>query len=181
MSEDLKTLRERAIADPDVPETVRRFLAGGAELESIVLDARGNWWHQGERFANERLSRLFHRSLIRTVAGTWLLTIPPYTYPVEVEDAGRFAVWGAVTPEGLAARLADGSEELLPWEALCTDGVSFVGWFGADGMVGRIVGDAWHTVEALVDSDAEGRWGVAVGERWVRMRTRPSPADPPQS
>src|SRR5437879_3580541 len=72
--------------DPTLPEPVRRFLAAGARLEPSVLDAEGRWHHEGGEFLNEKLQLLFHRSIGRTPGGTWVLVIPPFTYPIQVED-----------------------------------------------------------------------------------------------
>lgn len=86
----LDTLRQQTIDDPEIPEPVRRFLAAGAPLEHIHLDAFGQWSHEGEPFINQKLARLFHQSLHRTEQGTWYLHIAPYTYPVTVALTDRF-------------------------------------------------------------------------------------------
>ena len=86
----LEELRQQAAADPEIPEGVRNFLIAGATLDEIRLDAYGRWFHQGEPFVNVKLANLFHQSLHRTQAGTWLLRIPPYTYPVSVELTNLF-------------------------------------------------------------------------------------------
>lgn len=83
-------LRQQAIHDQGIPEKVRKFLAQGAPLEMIHLDAYGRWFHEGEPFINQRLARLFHRSLHKTEQGTWYLEIKPYTYPVTVELTDSF-------------------------------------------------------------------------------------------
>ena len=76
--------------DPTLPPIVQSFLASGARLESIRLDEEGNWWHRGVRFDNKRLMALFSSSVGRTEGGTWVLEIPPFTYPIEVVDVGYF-------------------------------------------------------------------------------------------
>lgn len=83
-------LRQQAIHDEGIPEMVRKFLSQGAPLEMIHLDAYGRWFHEGEPFINQRLARLFHRSLHKTEQGTWYLEIKPYTYPVTVALTGTF-------------------------------------------------------------------------------------------
>ena len=45
--------------------------------------------HQGERFQNDKLSSCFIRSIQRTDGGTYLIVIPPYSYPFVVADAPR--------------------------------------------------------------------------------------------
>jgi hypothetical protein len=170
---DLAALRASAAADPEVPETVRNFLERGAPLEEIRLDAMGRWWHQGEVFENERLSALFHRSLRRTLAGTWILEIAPYSYPVLVDDVGRFAHKLRARDGVLwAERLDGGSEEVDP-TAIVTDGEHFLGYRGADGALRRFVGDAWHDVSALIDGEP-GSWTICVGEQRYPLVARGS-------
>lgn len=86
----LQQLRTQAIQDQQIPEPVRKFLAAGAPLDDIRLDAYGRWFHQGDPFINKKLARLFHQSLRCTEQGTWFLHIAPYSYPVTVELTDRF-------------------------------------------------------------------------------------------
>jgi len=83
-------LRAQVIQDEGIPATVRKFLAQGAPLEDIRLDAYGRWFHEGEPFINQNLARLFHQSLKQTDQGTWFLHIEPYSYPVTVELTNTF-------------------------------------------------------------------------------------------
>ena len=79
----------KLLADPSLPEPIANALRAGMKLERIELDAEGCFWHQGERFQNDKLSSLFHRSIQRTDGGTYLIVIPPYSYPFVVADAPR--------------------------------------------------------------------------------------------
>jgi hypothetical protein len=104
--------------DPTLPEPVRRFLQTGARLESIVLDAEGRWLHEGEVIENPRLRALFHRSIGRTSGGTWVLSIGPFTYPIQVEDTPYHVRSLRVEDEGeggprVMLRLSDDTEEAL--------------------------------------------------------------------
>lgn len=76
--------------DETLPEVVKGFLRRGYQLEDIHLDRRGRWTHQGEPFENQKIIALFSRSVGRTDGGTWVLEVPPYTYPIRVEDTGFF-------------------------------------------------------------------------------------------
>lgn len=114
--------------DPTLPEVVQRFLASGAALESIRLDAAGNWWHQGGLFNNMRIAALFSRSIDRTAGGTWVLKIKPFTYPIEVEDTPYFVE--KITFEGagpsdpderVSMSLSDESTEVLDPTTLTQD------------------------------------------------------------
>src|SRR5690554_713517 len=86
----LDQLRQQAILDEQIPETVRKFLAAGAPLEDIRLNRFGQWFHEGEPFINQKLARLFHQSLKQTDQGNWFLHIAPYSYPVTVELTDLF-------------------------------------------------------------------------------------------
>lgn len=103
------------LADTSLPEPVRRFLQSGATLESIYLDAEGRWFHQGEPFVNEALALLFTRSLVRTAGGTWMLSIPPFSYPVQVLDTPRFVRSVRLEPA------APGSDKQQVWLLLSDD------------------------------------------------------------
>ena len=74
--------------DETLPEVVKNFLRKGYTLENITLHETGQWTHEGLDFENPKVIDLFYRSVSRTEGGTWVLDIPPFTYPIEVEDAG---------------------------------------------------------------------------------------------
>ena len=100
--------------DPTLPEPVRRFLAAGATLESIALDKEGRFTHQGQPIVHPRLRHLFHRSIDRTPGGTWVLHIPPYTYPITVDDTPYHVRSLSLSPGGpILLRLSDETEEPL--------------------------------------------------------------------
>lgn len=76
--------------DETLPEVVKEFLRAGGKLERICLHATGRWTHRGQPFENERVIRLFSKSVKRTEGGTWILHIGRFIYPIEVEDVGFF-------------------------------------------------------------------------------------------
>lgn len=117
---------KQLLRDPGLPEPVRRALLGGAKLERIELDPEGQWRHQGEPFTNPNLIALFHRSITRTAGGTYVLQIPPFTYPITVADTPRFVrhVRIAGSEAGgpaVTLLLSDGSEQ-----PLAADGLAYV-------------------------------------------------------
>jgi len=147
---NLHELRHRALLDPDTPPGLRRALEAGAPLETIHLDARGRWWHEGEPFVHPRLIQLFHRSLHQTPGGTWLLTIPPFSYPVTVELTGRFI--HRILRQGSSCLLCTRDGRELPFDPdnLVTDGVD--GLFTViDGEPARFVEDAWKTLSPFIE------------------------------
>ena len=164
-------LREQVLADADTPEAVLRALRGGATLESIHLDERGRWWHEGSMFANEKLSQLFSRSVFQTEGGVWFLQIGHQSYPVTVACTGHFA-------ERLLMREAQTSLELTTGEKLetgldgwMTDGGERVGVRLSDGRDVRLLGAAHQLVVSLVEATEAGwelhlRQGVAALGSW---------------
>ena len=76
--------------DETLPETVKKFLRKGYQLEEIRLDATGKWTHEGLDFENPKITDLFSRSVGRTEGGTWVLEVGRFTYPITVDDTGFF-------------------------------------------------------------------------------------------
>jgi len=193
----LDALRAQTADDPDVPANVRAFLKGGAPLEEIRLDARGRWWHQGEPFQNQRLIDLFCRSVRQTAAGTWLLVIPPYTYPIIVERTGWFATHLHLTSFGqqhtFAFTLLGGEHIHTPTPTLVTDGVDFVAlaWTPAPATddaplaqsadestaptprIIRLIGAAYDRILDHID-ETDGGWEWSIGpDLTIPLRTLP--------
>jgi hypothetical protein len=155
--EELRTLRDEVVNDPSVPELLRRVLAAGAGLESIVLDERGQWHHDGEVFVNERLSRLFHRSLRRTSGGTWLVEVPPYSYPVTVLGFGAFIDrLSAVAPRA-TGRDRVGRLSLVDWSTLTVHDDTTLSVVNSRGHRARLVGPAYQDVLHQIEADSEQR------------------------
>lgn len=113
-SDEIKQL----LLDPGLPEPLRRALEGGAALERIELTAEGQWRHQGEAFANPGLIALFHRSIARTAGGTYVLSIPPFTYPITIADTPRFVRHVRLDGAAVTLLLSDGSEQPLQPDTL---------------------------------------------------------------
>lgn len=172
----LEALRAAASDDADVPETVRRFLAAGAPLEEIRLDARGRWWHEGEPFENRRLMALFHRSLQRTGQGTWILSIPPYTYPVLVDETGHFVDRVEASAEGILLRLLDGTRRPADTGRFYTDGGERILVHLEEGAWARVVGDAYRALLEDLDEEA-GEWWTRVGPHRIALRDLPPSFD----
>ena len=157
LSKEIDALRAAAVADPDVPEVVRRFLSDGARLERLALDPFGRWTYQGREVEHPRVAALFHRSLERTPAGTWVLEVAPYVYPVIVEGAGRFVRKLRVTDGRWLGATVSGSEIELADAEFVTDGDRFLGVRHA-GELYRLIDTAHRDLLAVVDVDAAGRW-----------------------
>lgn len=168
--DELAALRDAAMNDPDVPENVRGFLRGGAKLDALRLDAFGEWTFNGSPVAHPRVRKLFSRSLSRTAAGTWVLSIPPYTYPVLVDGVGRFVHrLRGDRPEG---ELGSGEWVPLNLGTLETDGGAYLG-VAVDGQPARLVGAAYRALSDGIDHDDQG-WLVEWNGRRYRVATRES-------
>lgn len=159
----LEDLRRRTLDDPDVPAGIRRALDAGAQLERIHLDARGRWSHEGESFENRRLIDLFHRSVTRTPSGLWLLSIPPYSYPITVDDAGWFIVRVTESDGRIGGELAGGELVVLDCGAFSTDGRDRVYVQLADGRRARLIDRAWRWVESAL-TEQGGQWAVVLAD-----------------
>ena len=170
--DEMAALRAAAIDDPDVPDAIKRFLVAGAALEEIRLDAMGRWTHEGGRFENEKLAALFGRSLEQTPAGTWLLRIAPYTYPVIVEKTGFFVLQVDVRAAGeWIARLSDGTTEAIDLSSLRTDGDTVITSRVHGGRHdARWIGRAWHWAAQHLDHDGMD-WLLRVGDEAIGLQT----------
>lgn len=107
--------------DRTLPEVVQKFLVGGGKLESIRLHADGKWTHEGCDFENDRIVKLFSRSVNRTEGGTWVLEIGRFTYPIEVDDTGFFIDRIDLGQDPPSITLSDTSEESLDISTLSYD------------------------------------------------------------
>jgi hypothetical protein len=120
----MSDVQKKWLADPTIPEPIRRALLSGARLERIALDSEGHFWHEGERITDPRISELFHRSIQRTPGGSYLLVVAPFSYPLEVHDVPYWVTQLALEPSQdggpprLRVRLSDGSEEELAVDTL---------------------------------------------------------------
>ena len=177
---DLDRLRAQALTDPSVPEPVRAALLRGAALEEIRLDATGRWWHQGEPFIHRGLQRLFYRNLHQSDGGTWLITLPPYSYPVIVEGCGRFIIRIRDRGTHVEATELDERRVLSTWDTLWTDGEDVVG-LALDGQPARCIGAAHATLLADVDVEDQGEWVLRRKGQTYPFTLRPRSLASPQS
>ncbi len=75
---------------PEIPEYIKELIASGTTIDDIFIDREGTWFHNGERFTNERIINYFTRSLNVTADGDYVIHYGSYTYPVRVEDVPLF-------------------------------------------------------------------------------------------
>ncbi|MFT6400296.1 MAG: hypothetical protein ACJAYU_005067 [Bradymonadia bacterium] len=175
---DLDLLLRATLADPEVPESVRGFLEHGAKLDDLRLDAFGRWSFNGSAVENARVARLFTRSLRQTAAGTWILEVGRYTYPVTVEGTATFI--RRLEIEGPAWHGVTTTDERLPLvgAALVTDGDRFIGVEVA-GAVARFVESAYQTVLSWTSEGSDGALFVDAPDGSRPLRRSESPTDGP--
>jgi hypothetical protein len=158
-----RELREQVLADAETPSGVLRALRGGAELESIHLDARGRWWHEGAVFTNEKLSLLFSRSVYQTEGGVWFLRVGSQSYPITVACTGYFAERLLSERALTQLVLTTGEQVETGLSGWMTDGGERLGVRLADGRDVRLVGAAHQMAVSLVESTEAG-WPLLLGQ-----------------
>ena len=159
-TDPLEALREAALLDPEIPAAVRGFLGSGAALQSLCLNPLGQWRFEGGPVEHPRVVALFNRSLQRTSAGTWVLTIPPFTYPVLVEGVGWFITRLGFDSDGWFGITTGAERVLLADAVLVTDGARFLG-AQVGGRLYRFIRSAHHDLLAEVDVDETGQWSTS--------------------
>ena len=94
---------------------------------------------------------LFSRSVHRTPAGTWVLRIPPYTYPVLVDRTGLFIDRIHATAAGeLQGRSSSGGWQTLDLATLHTDEDDYLG-VRLDGIPARLVAQAYRDIAEVLE------------------------------
>ncbi len=107
---------------PELPEYLREMLEKGELADTISLDREGNWTHNGEKIANEKIASFFSRSVARTDDGTYVISYGDHVYPITVEDAPVFVTGvlcrGFGIHETIRLTLSTGEEEDLDIDSL---------------------------------------------------------------
>lgn len=75
---------------PEIPEYIKNLIADGKIIDEIFIDKEGNWFHNGEKFTNERIISFFSKSVNITADGEYVIHYGNYTYPIKVEDTPYF-------------------------------------------------------------------------------------------
>lgn len=168
---------QRLLADATLPTPVRQFLLSGGQLERIVLDAEGTWRHEGEPFANPALIALFNRSLQRTAGGTWVLHVPPFTYPIELADTPYYVRSARHEDGRILLHLGDESEQPLDPDTLrYVEGRGL--YCRVQGGAARLLRPAYFALADQIAETADGFYLELAGRRsriaqvsWEEART----------
>lgn len=157
--------------DPTLPEPIRRALGAGMPLERLELDEEGRFFHQGEPFLNENVARLFHRSLKRTAGGTWLIEIPPFSYPLRVADTAyvvRSIEFRGEAPPRLT--LSDEtSEPLDPTSLRYVEGRGLYCQVKQGKEPARFTRAAYFAASEHIDESADGTYVLRLGTTAIRV------------
>jgi len=75
---------------PEIPEYIKNLIAEGKIIDEIFIDKEGTWYHNGEKFTNEKIINFFSKSVNITADGEYVIHYGDYTYPIKVEDTPYF-------------------------------------------------------------------------------------------
>ncbi len=78
------------IQSPGIPDYIKELISSGEGIDEIFIDKEGTWYHNGEKFINEKIISFFSKSVDITADGEYVLHYGDYTYPIKVEDAPYF-------------------------------------------------------------------------------------------
>lgn len=102
---------------PVIPEYIKELIDSGAGIDEILIDKEGVWYHNGEKFTNEKIINFFSRSVNITADGEYVIQYGDYVYPVRVEDTPYFVTGVTFTGFGNFERvflnLSSGENEEL--------------------------------------------------------------------
>jgi hypothetical protein len=107
---------------PEIPDFIKDLYNSGEIKDEIFLDKEGIWYHNSEKFTNERIIDFFNRSVNITAGGEHVIHYGDYTYPIIVEDAPVF-VSGVIFSgfgdfEEIELNLSTGENEMLDCSTL---------------------------------------------------------------
>ena len=75
---------------PEIPEYLKKLIESGKGLDEIKIDRDGQWFHNGEPFANKRIVDFFNRCIDVTKDGIYVIRYGSFVYPITVEDVPVF-------------------------------------------------------------------------------------------
>ena len=74
----------------EIPDYIKDLIESGGQIDEIFIDKEGTWYHNGEKFINERIIDFFNKSINITAEGQYVIHYSNYTYPIKVEDVPYF-------------------------------------------------------------------------------------------
>ena len=71
---------------PELPDYIKDLMASGHGIDEILIDKEGTWYHNGEKFTNEKIIHFFSKSVGITADGQYVIHYGDHVYPIQVED-----------------------------------------------------------------------------------------------
>ena len=150
-----------------------------AEPGKISFRRDGNWYSDGERIDNPRISLLFSRSIKRDPGGGYYLQVAEERAPITVEDT-PYVVKALEDNErgGFVMVLNDESREPLDPAALEVGAghVLYTRVKGGDASA-RFLRTAYYHLSARFEAGDDGRFYVNLGGRRYPLGGAPAPGD----
>jgi uncharacterized protein len=148
--------------------------AGFTAIEShtIRFGRDGEWYSDGERIANRRITDLFSRCVRKSPQGGYVLQMGDERAPLEVEDTPYVVRQVEGDPEhGFTITLNDGTREPLDpaWLRAGADHAFYCRVKGGE-CEARLLRPAYYALAQWVEAGADGRFRV-------RVRGREYPVD----
>jgi hypothetical protein len=75
---------------PEIPNYIKELIESGEFIDEILIDKEGVWFHNGEKFINEKIINFFNKSINITADGEYVIHYSNFTYPIKVEDVPFF-------------------------------------------------------------------------------------------
>jgi len=107
---------------PEIPQYIIDLFESGEEMDEILLDANGCWFHNRVKFTNQLIIDFFNKSVDITKDGRYVISYSIFVYPITVEDAPVFItgvrILGAGNSEKVHLSLSTGEDEMLDPDSL---------------------------------------------------------------
>lgn len=150
---------------PEIPQYIRDLLDAGEKIDDILLDKEGVWFHNGEKFINEKIIAFFSRSVNITADGEYVLHYGDYTYPIRVEDAPYFVTGvrfeGFGVFEKILLTLSSGeTEELDPNTLFCRENNALYCRIKKGGMIAKFKRSPSFNILERLDEGPDGKYFV---------------------
>lgn len=161
---------------PEIPQYLRDMLDAGEKIDDILLDKEGNWYHNGEKFINEKIIAFFSRSVNITDKGEYVLHYGEHTYPIRVEDAPyfvsgvRFEGFGSF--ERIFLTLSSGeTEELDPNTLYCGDNNALYCRIKKGRMIAKFKRSPSFSILERLDESSDGKYFVRLCGINIELKT----------
>ena len=154
-----------------------RFLQGRSRETTIVRDAQGRWYQDGQPLEHANLTRAFDRWLCRADDGRYCLKNDINWAYVEVQGPTHFVRRARVAPEGVWLFLSNDQEVLLEPQSLRQGPDHALYCDVGDGLTARFDRLAATQLEDLIEEDGQGVY-LQVDGRKVRPPVVDSPLGP---